>query len=847
MMETVNLTIDGLSVGCPAGTSILEAAQAAGIYIPRMCHHPDLSPLGEMSWAAAVHQVENLIEGERTGVRAGDEAHCGLCLVEVAGQSELINSCHTPVENGLAVNTGTEAVIRQRRQALSRILADHPHACLTCAQKAGCSRTVCSMNVPVEERCCSLLGDCELEKVSDYIGIPDYTPRYVPQHRVKTINDPLFDRDFNLCIGCTRCVRICQAVQDVDVLGAVWKEGRVWIGTLDGGDLKEAQCRFCGACVEICPTGALLDKEGVQPVRCDLELPCVAHCPAGIDIPRYLAAIAAGQDKEALRIIRDRVPFPGILGYTCFRPCEAACRRGDVDQPVAICALKRYVADNETDTSLSSIAKCSDTGKKVAIVGSGPAGSTAAYYLRVLGHQVDVFERESRPGGMLRYGIPDYRLPKEVLDREMELLNARGVNFHLNYDFDNEPWLEHLRSRKFDAVLVAVGMSNGKSLSIENSDLPGIYPALEFLKSAKTSRTPQLKGQVSIIGGGNVAIDAAMTAFRLGADSVVIICLESRDQMPALHWEIAQAEEEGVKIYPSWGPKTFSANNGRVSGIELRRCTRVFDLQGNFDPQYDESQTQQVRADFVIVAIGQQADFDFLSAMQGLPKSPGRTLKVDDNLSVGMAGVFAAGDVIRGASSVVDAIADGRRAAEKIDLYLGGKGIVPAENVSVGIDFAKANVTIDIFRQQRQEGVPADPEKRKSGFAAIQQTLTEQQARSEAGRCLQCFLRQQMTPVLLPPERWQLLNSDSIASVPECEGVLQLLNVEKEVISITGTPNLRRSLRECLGNTGEAKWFMWEEDPLYTKRESELIQQYLQKYGELPKSSTGEDNLDELF
>ncbi len=847
MKETVNLTIDGHSVACPTGTSILEAAQSAGIYIPRMCYHPDLSPVREMSWVGSVHQVETLIYGERIGAKANFEAHCGLCLVEVAGLSEPLNSCHTLVENGLSVNTGTEAVVRLRRQALSRLLADHPHACLTCAQKAGCSRTACSMNVPIEERCCSLLGDCELEKVSDYIGIPDYTPRYVPQHRAKTINDPLFDRDFNLCIGCTRCVRICQAVQDVEVLGAVWKDGRALVGTLDGGDLKEAQCHFCGACVEICPTGALMDKEGAPPVRCDSQLPCVANCPAGIDIPRYLAAIAAGQDKEALRIIRERVPFPGILGYACFHPCEIACRRGYVDQPVAICALKRYVADAEPDSFSTSIARCSNTGKKIAIIGSGPAGATAAYYLRLLGHQVDIFDRESHPGGMLRYGIPEYRLPEEVLERELALLKALGVNFHLDYNFDNERWLNNLKSHNFDAVLVAVGVSAGKKLSIENSDLEEIYPALEFLKSAKTSRTPQLKGQAAIIGGGNVAIDSAMTALRLGADSAIIICLEPRDNMPAHDWEIAQAEEEGVVIYPSWAPKKFCSNNGRVSGVELRMCTRVFDSRGSFDPQYDETQTKHVPADFVIVAIGQQSDFDLLYSSTGVSQSPGQYLKVDDNLSVGLSGVFAAGDVIRGPSSIVEAIADGRRVAEKIDLYLGGKGIVPSENVSAGIDFPKAKVPIEVFRQQRQDGVSADPGLRKSGFAAIHQTLTEQQARAEAGRCLQCYLRQQITPIVLPPEKWQPLNRDSISFVPECEGVLQLLNAGKKVISIIGTPNLRQCLRDCLENAGEAKWFTWDEDPMYTKLESELLQRYLQKYGELPKSGAGNDNLDDLF
>jgi len=846
-MTTLTLTIDGQSVECPAGSTILAAADTAGIYIPRMCYHPDLPPVSEVIWADAVYQGITKIAGERSGEKAGEEAHCNLCLVEVEGQSEPVNSCITPVENGLVVHTDTKEVIQRRKQALAKLLADHPHACLTCAQKEGCSRTDCSMNVPVEERCCVLLGRCELEKVSVYVGISGDIPRYIPQQRAPFRDDPLFDRDYNLCIGCLRCVRICQKVHGIDVLGAVWKNDRVWVGTLTGAGLKETQCQFCGACVEICPTGALLDKEGLPAIRRDSPLPCVGNCPAGIDIPRYVRAVAAGRYREALDIIRSRVPFPGILGYICFHPCEDVCRRGEIDQAVAICDLKRYVAETVLNADSPPIQKRPDTGKKVAIIGSGPAGATAAYYLGILGHHVSLFDQESKPGGMLRYGIPDYRLPPEVLEREIKALETLGVSFHMDHRFDSEHRVDELKSQGFDAVLVAIGASVSKTLPIENSDLEGIYPGLDFLRSAKLSQKPRLDGQVVVIGGGNVAIDAAMTVIRLGARSVHLVCLESRDDMPAHDWEITQAEEEGVEIHPSWGPKRFTSTQGRVSGIEFKRCTEVFDEQGRFAPQYDENEIKHIPTDAVIVTIGQQVDPELLAHVEGLSRGPGNTLKVDENFAFGFEGVFAAGDVIRGSSSVVDAVADGRRAADVIDGYLGGNGLAEVDQALAGLDIPELDIPNDLFQQRRHKAGIVDPEERKSGFGLIEQTLSEQAARSEAQRCLQCYLRQRITPVVLPPVLWQPLNKEAVDSVPDVEGVFQLLNTEKKVIRIMGTPNMRQSLSECLENPGNAGWFIWEEDPMYTKRESELIQQYLQEYGELPGGGGGDDDLDELF
>jgi formate dehydrogenase beta subunit len=834
-MSNLAVTINGRPIESPNGKTILEVADSAGIYIPRLCHHPDLPPASDVVWSEFVMQGGTKITSELSAEKAGDRGHCNLCLVEIEGRPEPVNSCITQAEDGMVIETETPNVVQLRKKALSRILADHPHACLTCAQKQGCSRTDCSSNVPVDERCCILLGRCQLEKVSDYIGIPGDTPKYVPKNRPVVKDDPLFDRDFNLCISCLRCVRICRDVRGIDALGAVWKDERAWVGTRNGSGLKEADCRFCGACVEVCPTGALLDKEDVAPVRRDSPVPCVGQCPAGIDIPRYVHLIAEGRTKEALEVIRSSVPFPGILGYVCFHPCEEICRRGGIDEPVAICALKRFAADNVPLDDLESVKRKPDTGKRVAVVGSGPAGLTAAYYLSAAGHKVDIFDQSSEPGGMLRYGIPEYRLPSDVLDRELQILKGMDIDLHMDHKIGADFGVQDLKDKGFDSILLAAGTPVSKNLPVENSDLDGILQGLDFLKSAKSDQKPELNGRVVVIGGGNVAIDAAMTAWRLGAQNVQMVCLESRDEMPAHDWEIAQAEEEGVEINPSWGPMLFVSDKGRVSGVKLKRCTRVFDSTGRFDPQYDETETKEIAADYVIITIGQEADAVLVRKLNGLGGNK--------EWSAGIDGVFAAGDLVKGPSSVVEAISDGRKAAGAIDACLGGTGLPEILTDSIEDDHVRLETSSQSFNLPRRSPESSNPTERKSGFGVIEKTFQNQVAIAEAGRCLQCHLRVSITPDILPPEPWLPLNRETIDSVPAAEGVFRLLDEQKQVIRISGTADLRQGLTESLDDPGQAEYFMWEEDPMYTKRESELIQQYLQQHGKLPPGNDTEDDL----
>ncbi|MFP4036810.1 MAG: 2Fe-2S iron-sulfur cluster-binding protein, partial [Desulfobacteraceae bacterium] len=360
-MSEIALTINGQKVRVPGGTTILEAARSAGIYIPALRNHPDLPPAEGLPSAEAVYQGGLRIENKKPHQPARG---CGLCVVEVEGKDEPVASCSTPVVEGMVVKTESDGVRKKRQENLIPILTGHPHACLTCAQQDGCSRVQCSANVPENERCCHRFGRCELQDAARYVGIPEATPRWVPTDLPVIQDAPLFEWDFNLCIGCTRCVRACRDLRGVEAIGFVWDEqGWARVGTL-APSLSESGCRFCTACVEVCPTGALSDK-GVHPSGREQDLvPCKSACPAGVDVPEYIRLIAQGRPDEAYSVILETVPFPGVLGRVCPGPCEDVCRRGEVNEPVAVCALKRYAADRRNGGSRESIRAGADTGKR---------------------------------------------------------------------------------------------------------------------------------------------------------------------------------------------------------------------------------------------------------------------------------------------------------------------------------------------------------------------------------------------------------------------------------------------------------------------------------------------------
>ncbi len=839
-MATVTILIDNSEVKAEEGSSILEAARRADIYIPSLCYHPDLPPSRRTKAGSLIYRGEEPVKGDAP---EKEYEGCNLCLVEVEGQSELVPACDTLVKDGMKVFAETERVSEARRENLMKILAKHPHACLICAQKEGCTREPCSTNVPVPERCCPKFGNCELEKVAEYIGIREDTPRYVPANLPVVEDDPLFIRDYNLCIACTRCVRACEELRGVKALGFVYLNGEAYVGST-ASNLKDSDCRFCLACVEVCPTGALMDKDLKAGEREKSLVPCKYACPANIDVPRYIRLISQGRHDEAASVVREKAPIPTVLGHACARPCENECRRKEVNEAIAICALKRFAADHDKKLWKKSLKKASPTGKRVAIIGSGPAGMTAAYYLALRGHSPTVFEALPKIGGMMRYGIQEYRLPEGVLEKDLEDIISMGVELKPNMTIA-ESGLEDLKDRGYHATIVAAGLQKSRILKVEGSASPDVVGGLDLLRNARLGREVKVKDHVLVVGGGAVATDVALTALRLGAKRVEMACLEKREEMPAFPWEIEQAVEEGVKIHNSLGVKRILCEDERVTGIELVPCTSVFDENGRFNPSFDESTTRTLNADMIIFAIGQSPDlhgFDEAAAMK-LTQS-GLIHVKDSTMETSVPGIFACGDVVKGPSSLVEAVAQGRRVASAVDRYLGGTGNIDEAFVAVEKPVAFLGREEGFAYKRRAEMPMLEVEKRAGTFAEAELGLNENAAVEEAKRCLYCDLRLAIRQPTLPPEKWITFTKEAVAAAPEAEGVFQLLDEDKNVIYIKGAINLRKELIEQAANNDKAKFFVYEEAKMFTMRESELLQQYMKKHGKLPEQNIGlEDDL----
>jgi len=837
MEETVTFFVNNTKVEGAKDASILEATRRAEIYIPSLCYHPDLPPSRKSKAGNMVYRAGEQIIGD-----AADKEFegCNLCLVEVEGQPDLVPACDTIVTDGMKVYTDTERVREDRREKLRLILAKHPHACLICAQREGCTREPCSTNVPVAERCCSKFGNCELEKVAEYIGIREDTPRYVPANLPVVKDEPLFVRDYNLCIGCTRCVRACQELRGVKALNFVYRDGGVFVGSVASA-LKDSDCRFCGACVEVCPTGTLMDKDVKAGEREQSLVPCKFACPAGVDVPRYVNLLAQGRCAEAVAVVMEKAPFVSVLGHACSRPCEKVCRSREVNESIAICALKRFAADSVKELPLAPAEPASPTGKRVAIIGSGPAGLTAAYYLTRRGHSVTVFEAMPKLGGMMRYGVQEYRLPEGVLEKDLKRILVSNSNLKTCVSFQERLSLKDLKAQGYAAVLVAIGLPKSRILNVEGAASPDVLGGLDLLRDVRLGRDVKVKERVLVVGGGNVAMDTALTALRLGAKQVQAVCLEKWEEMPAFPWEIQQAVEEGVQIHNSWGVKRIVVgNSGEVKGIELKRCVSVFDQDGRFNPAYDESTTKTMDADMIVFAIGQAPDLKGLEGADAPTLTRAGTMVVNDStLETSVAGVFACGDIVKGPASIVDAVALGRKAAEAIDRYMGGSGNVeetfaPSEEPSSWLGREEG------FPSRRRAEMPSLPvEQRRGNFSEVELGFDEKTALEEAKRCLRCDLRLQIVQPPLPPEKWIMFEAEAVAKVPESEGVFQLLDDNKNVIHIKGAMNLRRELMEQLASNKEAKYMLYEEAKMFTMRESELLQQFMKKHGKLPKQNIG--------
>jgi formate dehydrogenase (NADP+) beta subunit len=832
----IEIIINGVKVSTEAGTTVLEAAQKADIYIPRLCSHPDLEPVSALRPSDAIYRGGQRIKNKRPELAYEG---CRLCAVQIEGKEGLRRACDEKTIAGMVIQTNTPELQEYRRERLSFILARHPHICLTCAQREGCARFPCSMNTPENERCCANFGHCELQKLADYIGIKPDTPRFVSPDIPIPDDEPLLQRNYNLCIGCTRCVRACVDLRGVSATGFVFDdEGGVVVGTT-GPTLPESACRFCTACVEVCPTGALTDKKPYKTV------PCQNACPAGIDIPRYVRLIREGKADEALTVIHEKVPFPAILGHVCLHFCENKCRRLDLNEAVAIRRLKRFAAEHDTGEWTKKVVKAPPTSKRIGIIGSGPAGLTAAYYLTKLGHSVTVFEALPVAGGMMRVGIPEHRLPRNVLEKEIGDIERFGVKIITGTRVES---LDMLLRQGYDALLLAIGAHRGVKIPLPGADLDGVLVNIMFLREVNLGRAVKIGKRVVVLGGGNVAFDCARLARRLGATEVSVACLEGEGGMLATPDEIALGKEEGIKVYNSKSFIRIAGDHGRVSGVEWRDVRSFkFDQEGKLNLEAIAGSEYIIPADTVIFAIGQLPESEIVTGVDDIKITRRRTIEIDPATSAtGKPGVYAAGDAVTGTTSVIEAVAAGRKSAVSIDKFLGGSGLIDGTPVKpeptdahIGREggFSDRHVVVSRY-------IPL--EQRLAGFREVELPLDEAESTGEAARCLRCDLRLSMSKPFLAPKKEQRIKftAEAIKKVAEIDGVYQLLDAENAVIFIKGTMNLRRELLSALEDGKTGAYFIYETEPMYTKRESELLQQYISQHGQMPE---GNREMDDLF
>ena len=466
---------------------------------------------------------------------------------------------------------------------------------------------------------------------------------------------------------------------------------------------------------------------------------CVAACPMGTDVKGYVGLISEGKHAEALKRVRETLFLPGTLGRICAHPCEEKCKRGEMKTPLSIAALKRFVADRCDDDTLWDLGTAPEKNERVAIIGAGPAGAQAALDLRRKGYQVTVYDRLKVKGGMLRVGIPEYRLPREVIEREYSLLEKIGVRFVLGVDIGKDIPFENLRLEN-DAVLIAVGAHKGVLLSVPGIDLKGVLNAVDFLREVSLTGRATLGNKVVVIGGGNVGVDTARTARRAGAKDVHLVCIECRDEMPAHDWEISETEEEGIKIHTSCGPQEIFGAEGKVTGLRTVRCLSVFDPEGKFCPRFDSGVTDIIEGvDNVIFAVGQSVDGSFISE-DLLPRQTGGRFRTDPiTLQTCIDKVFAAGDATGRSILAIEAMAEGRKAAESIDRYLTGRKLYDNRDFAGGTE-TKLETKIDPeepnLPRVRTRMLP--PEERVRSFAEADLGFDEQMAVQEASRCFQC-------------------------------------------------------------------------------------------------------------
>ena len=572
--------------------------------------------------------------------------------------------------------------------------------------------------------------------------------------------------DQTRCAGCYGCRVACKDWHDQPAGSASWMR----INYQEEGPFPNVFASYlisnCYQCEEpvcsfICPNEAINKREedGIvvvdkdkcrEEVNCGIiskesmgldylygesEASCQVACPVHLHIPAYTALIAKGRFKESLDLIRRRMPLPSVCGRVCLHPCEEVCARKEVDQAIAIEALKGFVADN---VPLELPKRLPQTqSEKVAIIGSGPAGLAAAYDLIRLGYGITIFEALSKVGGMLSIGIPEHRLPREILNRDIDYIKALGVEIKTNSPIDPNQGIDDLLKQGYGAVLVAIGAHKGKKLDIAGADLEGTLVGTSFMRNVNLGKEVKLGNKILVIGGGNVAMDCARTARRLGASEVGVSCLECCDDMPADVSEVEQAREEGIEIYDSRTFTKIISNNGKVSGVaclEITGCTFDEDGEAHFDVVDDKEYI--LEADTVIFAIGQVPDIDNTGKLK---LSNLGTIAVDsETLMLDSKGIFVAGDCFSGVASIIDAIASGQKAASTINRYLQGDVLRVKPKPIIKASEIKVDIPSETKKQDRQPMPLLSASERVSNFKEVTMGYSEEAAIAEAERCLNC-------------------------------------------------------------------------------------------------------------
>ncbi|MFR9079577.1 MAG: FAD-dependent oxidoreductase [Blautia obeum] len=591
-------------------------------------------------------------------------------------------------------------------------------------------------------------------------------------HQITNIDGK--DKIFAIC-NCN--VNVCYALRTSQLFNTPNMSRSAYIAKVE-----KQNCVACGKCVEACPAGAvklgqkLCDKEGCEITYPRMPLPgnqpwgehmwthnyrdvnrincydagtapCKTACPAHIGIQGYLQLAKEGRYEDALALIKKDNPLPAVCGHVCNRRCEDACTRGTIDKAVAIDEVKRFIAERDLNAETRFIPKKTIPSlkggfeEKIAIIGAGPAGLSCAYFLALTGYKPTIFEKNAEPGGMLRYGIPSYKLEKNLLAAEIDVIRQLGVEIRCGVEIGKDVTIEDLREQGYKGFYAAIGCQRGRKPGISGENAEGAYTAVDFLRKAGAKESFALEGDVVVVGGGNVAIDAARISSRCTDAKISMFCLETREKMPASDEEIEEALEEGIELNCGWGPKEVLEENGHVSGVVFKKCTRVFDAQGRFSPEYDENDTVTVPCRHVIFSVGQAIDWGHMLDNLHVELRPnGGALANKLTYQTSEPDIFVGGDVYTGPKFAIDAIAAGREGAVSLHRYVHEHcTLTIGRNRRDFIELDKENIKVETYDSSSRQIPPkADIKEQAKTFRDLSQSLTEEQVKKETSRCLSC-------------------------------------------------------------------------------------------------------------